>query len=337
MMIEKLHIANFTAFRKADFQFVPGINVLVGANATGKTHVLKLLYAMQQMHPSTPERPYIHETLRVIFRPEILDDLVRQGNRSKTATVAGDWNGETFQFGIRLNHRGGSLSKSGEWNHVTPPVFIPVKEMLAHSVGFLALYDQGNLDFDATHRDILALALTPAHREGRQGDRGGDPLLDRIVAQLEGHVDVHEERFYLEGKDGRFAMPLVAEGWRKLALLSLLIANGSLTSGTVLYWDTPETNLNPSLMAEVVGWLYELTRRGVQIFLSTHHYILLKELDLQKRVEDTLRLFAMERSKLDGTVTVHPANAYAELSPNLIAVPFERIYDQEIKRALGGR
>ena len=335
-MIEKLHIANFTAFRKADFQFVPGINVLVGANATGKTHVLKLLYAMQQMHLFTSEAPYLHETLRAIFRPELLADLVRQGKRSKTATVDGTWNGETFQVRIQLNSRGGSLYKSGEWENVTRPVFIPVKEMLAHSVGFLSRCDQSNLDFDATHRDILSLALMPPLREGARRE-GGDPLLDRIAVQMDGQLELHGEQFYLEGENGRLAMPMVSEGWRKLALLHRLIANGSLTSGTVLYWDAPETTLNPSLMAAIVGWLYELARRGVQIFLTTHHYILLKELELQKRAEDTLRLFAMERNKQDGTVAVNPANAYAELSPDLIAAPFERIYDREIKRALGGK
>ena len=40
---------------------------------------------------------------------------------------------------------------------------------------------------------------------------------------------------------------LLAEGLRKLGLLWLLIRNGSLKPGAVLFWDEPETNLNPKL------------------------------------------------------------------------------------------
>ena len=39
-------------------------------------------------------------------------------------------------------------------------------------------------------------------------------------------------------------MPLVAEGWRKLAMLVRLIATGSLLDKGCLFWDEPESNLN---------------------------------------------------------------------------------------------
>jgi hypothetical protein len=71
----------------------------------------------------------------------------------------------------------------------------------------------------------------------------------------------------------------------------------------------------------------------MQVFLATHSYIILKELDLQRTEEDIMRLFALER-KPAGYVTVHPAETYLELHPNLIAEQFERIYDLEIERTL---
>jgi len=45
MAIKTLTIENLTAFERATFEFAPGINVLLGANSTGKTHALKWLYA----------------------------------------------------------------------------------------------------------------------------------------------------------------------------------------------------------------------------------------------------------------------------------------------------
>jgi DNA repair ATPase RecN len=46
-MLKHLHVQNFTVFANAEFAFGPGLNVVVGANGTGKSHVLKLGYAAE--------------------------------------------------------------------------------------------------------------------------------------------------------------------------------------------------------------------------------------------------------------------------------------------------
>jgi len=60
------------------------------------------------------------------------------------------------------------------------------------------------------------------------------------------------QEFFLKNKQGELEFTLVAEGYRKLGLLWLLIQNGSLLNGSVLFWDEPETNLNPKLLETVV-------------------------------------------------------------------------------------
>jgi recombinational DNA repair ATPase RecF len=44
--IQSLSLKQFTAFEEAKFDFSPSINVLIGENATGKSHVMKILYTM---------------------------------------------------------------------------------------------------------------------------------------------------------------------------------------------------------------------------------------------------------------------------------------------------
>ena len=44
MKLRHLELHRFTAFETAKFEFTPGVNVLIGENGTGKSHVLKLIY-----------------------------------------------------------------------------------------------------------------------------------------------------------------------------------------------------------------------------------------------------------------------------------------------------
>ena len=45
MAVKRIQLDNFTVFEEADIDFNPGINVLIGENGMGKTHVMKLLYS----------------------------------------------------------------------------------------------------------------------------------------------------------------------------------------------------------------------------------------------------------------------------------------------------
>ena len=50
MAIQKIILENFTVFKNAELDFCNGVNVLIGENGTGKTHLLKWLYATHLTH-----------------------------------------------------------------------------------------------------------------------------------------------------------------------------------------------------------------------------------------------------------------------------------------------
>ena len=92
---------------------------------------------------------------------------------------------------------------------------------------------------------------------------------------------------------------LVAEGWRKLAMLARLIDTGSLLDKGCLFWDEPESNLNPKLIREVAKAILNICRAGVQVIVATHSLFLLREFEILlerefKNVEQ--RCFALRRS-----------------------------------------
>jgi hypothetical protein len=323
---QKLHLENFTVFRDATFEFVPSVNVLIGENGTGKTHVMKVLYAVQfaLQRDKLPELPEIFNIER---RSDLISMPIEEGN---TTSLEGVYRDEMWKLFVEHSSKLNPAYFAHDSPLVKRPVFIPATEMMGHTRRFLTTYDEYKIDFDLTHRDIVALLLSP---EKRIENSENDSLLGMLDEKLGGTVEEENERFYLKTPQGRYSMPLVAEGLRKLATLRQLIQNGWLEPGATLFWDEPEVNLNPSLMDEVVAVLLELSRRGVQIFVATHSYVILKEFDLQAKPDDSLRYFALERTE-NGT-QVHPADNYADLSPNLIAEQFDRLYDMELTRATG--
>lgn len=338
MAITRLSLHRFTAFEDLEFRPSRGINVLVGANGTGKTHLMKVAYAACDVSKTGDS---FAEKLNRVFLPSgrSIGRLVKRRSESSKCRI------RIFRGNRRLdiafsNHtksiHGVRVLRSSQWN-VEPieSVYIPVKEMLANAPGFRSLYAQRDLHFEEVYDDILARAYIPILRGPIDQER--KKLLDRLRRIIAGKVRVTNEEFFLRGREGNLEFSLLAEGIRKLGLLWLLVQNGTLLNGSVLFWDEPETNLNPRLFEAVVGILFELQRMGVQIFVATHDYAVLKELDLQKENRDQLAFHSLFRDDDSGEVVCNRVRSYLDLHPNAIAEAFTDLYDREVARSLAGK
>jgi len=151
---------------------------------------------------------------------------------------------------------------------------------------------------------------------------------------MEGKVTVKNEEFFLRNRQGNLEFSLLAEGIRKLGLLWLLIQNGTLLNGSVLFWDEPETNLNPKLFGPLIEILLELQRMDVQIFLATHDYVILKELDLRKKENDSVLFHSLFREKKSVQIQYHSTDEYLQIHPNAIQDTFLDLFDRDVKRDL---
>lgn len=331
---------NFTAFAHLEQAFSPGINIVIGGNGTGKTHLLKLLYAACAITVGEDQEKSYSLKLRNVFSPyegRMGRLSRRQSGSVKTRVVL------TRQGGAKLaaefsnhTHKPDDVKTTGEagWKkEELSSAYIPVKEMLAHAPGFLATAAKRELAFEEVYTDIIKRAFLPRLMGPTEADR--QRLLAALQKAIDGKVVSKGEHFFLKNKQGDLEFTLLAEGVRKLALVWLLIQNGTLLSGSVLFWDEPEANLNPALMGEVAEVILELQRLGVQVFLATHNYVLLKEFDLRKQSADAIRYLSLFRDA-SGAVTASASDSYLGITPNAIASTFSHLYDRELERSLGG-
>ena len=195
-------------------------------------------------------------------------------------------------------------------------MYLPTHELLTIYPGFVSLYDTHYVEFDETWRDTCLLLGAPALRGPRA--KAIASLLAPLEGQLGGRIDLERNgRFYLNPeRGGKMEMPLVAEGWRKVAMLARLIATGSLLDKDCLFWDEPESNLNPRLIREIAKTILSICEAGVQVFVATHSLFLLREFEILletefKEVEQ--RYFALRRG--DSGVEVSQADDVGGIDP----------------------
>ena len=93
--------------------------------------------------------------------------------------------------------------------------------------------------------------------------------------------------------------------------------------------------MNPKLFESVIGVLLALQRTGVQIFIATHDYGILKELDLQSEQGDELAYHSLYRDPGDDEIICRSVRNFLAIHPNAIAEAFTNLYDREVARSLG--
>lgn len=332
-MLTGIKIENFTAFDNLEVKLSEGINVLIGANGTGKTHLMKLLYgAMQQADSSAVKT--MDQTLQGLFLPDSLGRLVKRSlgrGKGEFSVARKEEDGVERSIRYELSTLGKSQTiNSRVWSRPKQynVVYIPVKDMLANSPGFKSLYEKRELYFESVYADIITMALLPPTKGPGTKEKG--QLLDMIQGVIDGKVEKKNEKFYLKNAQGNLEFTLLAEGYRKLGLLYSLIQNESISAGSVLFWDEPEANLNPRLASKVVKILLELQRMGTQIFIATHDYVMLKELELSS--DPTLDHVAYHALYMEnGQIKSQTTSALKEINYNVI----NDTYDSLMVRTIG--
>jgi ABC-type ATPase involved in cell division len=342
-MIEKIKLERFTAFENLTVAFSPGINLFIGENGTGKTHLLKAVYAACDVSKSQKS---LADKVNRVFLPsgEQIGRLVKRKSVSTTGsfevTRQVEGLGKPITLKLSLSNHAkdppqATLSGARKsWKeHPVESVYIPVKDMMANAPGFRSLYSLRHIHFEEVYADIIDRVFLGALRGPANTAR--KKLLDILQQSMNGKVITKNEEFFLKNKQGELEFTLLAEGIRKLGLLWVLIQNGTLLNGSVLLWDEPETNLNPKLMRTVVEILIELQRMGVQLFISTHNYSLLKEFDLQKVKTDQMLFHSLYRDDA-GEIQASAFSDYDTLTPNAIDEAFAGLVDREIEQSMRG-
>lgn len=338
MKIEYVSLKNYTVFENQECIFSPGINVFIGKNGTGKTHLMKLLYAAGVS--ANGRNSFADKLVRTMLPiKQQINRLITRKPGNHTAEIrilAKDKESNEAQIILSFNNRtkkwGGDIQGTKIWEDrfsKSNLVFIPAKEILSNSYNLNAAVERGNVQFDDTYLDILNAAKIDIS-VGRD-EKNKQKMLREIEKIIGGKVvyDASQDLFFLRVKNSKQEFNLVSEGIRKLSLLWILVKNGALDSEAVLFWDEPEANINPSAIPVIVKLILALEEHGIQIFISTHDYFLCKYLDIYAREKNKLKFHSFYKEK--DTLCYEAAEKFTLLSHNDIMTAFISLYRKEVE------
>ncbi len=307
-----------------------------------------------------------------------LGKLHRHGAAKKAQVEAGFDNSKKLTICFNNRSRTLSTLKDADYEpYLAKPIYIPTKEVLSLVQGMNHKdHDQKTVEliFDDSYVDLSNLLIQPGH-EDPETKINIDPRLGTILPMMGNLIGGRyrwenggfrfqsgeykekarprvskskEAQFYQDSTITQFiptkkpllSSSMTAEGFKKVGVLHRLLSNGACNPGISgpLFWDEPESNLNPKLIKQLVEILLELSRNGQQIILATHDYVLLKWFDLlmDKDKDDHTRFHVLYRNTESGEVKVESTDDYHKISPNAIANSFNDLTIAHAQSCLKG-
>ncbi|KAA6322262.1 hypothetical protein EZS27_028177 [termite gut metagenome] len=261
-MIDHITLTNFTVF--------------IGKNGTGKTHILKCLAATMYAYGNNKANFDMEDVLMRYFKPDAVGNLIKKGTNEAEVSIS--YNSKTTSYVLNrtcIKMISQPISREETDIHT---IYIPPRDILSVFEGFLGLIEKREISFDETYISLAkALSVPPLRKSIPNPLQSAMSILEQ---ELRFEVVHKHGRFYIKDNTGMTEAHLVAEGMRKLASVMYLLSNGELNKDSILFWDEPESNLNPILIKATAMFILELGRCGVQVFIATHDYLLSRLLSL---------------------------------------------------------
>jgi len=303
MAIKRVEIKDFRVF-KGNFaiDLSPGVNVFIGDNGTGKTTLIKAMYEnvkTVEYHRGLPISPG-----KMIF--EIGESNFKLDNVCTVLDVSENLHG----------------------------IYIPEKDILEHARGLLPFIERKQTGFSFIYKDVLIAAQDVPTQEQTETQKSiGEQITDIVGGTVE--WDHGDGSFYTIKTDGsRIPFANEASAYKKLGFLGLLVSCGRLEPGCVLFWDEPENSLNPELIPMLIEILLKLALHGVQIFIATHNYDIVRYLDVRRNKNIPVLFHNMIKTS-SGSMTCTTSPEYHTLPDNHLEKAGENLFKAVAADALG--
>ena len=333
------HFKNFGMLPSLDLKNNTGINLVIGENGTGKTFFLKALYSavrsVEEFRRGDDIRPILDilsDKLRWTFQVDKLGDIVTRGaSESLELYMKLDNQMFSYTFTQSASSRVGTVAIPNE-KRESNSIFIPAKEVLSlYSVIQKSRDLDRSFGFDDTYYDLVkALSIAPS-RTSSNGFSGSREMIEDVI---NGKVEFDDKKgkwYYKDRNNYRFSIGATSEGIKKLSILDRLLANGYLDNHSIIFIDEIEASLHPDAVLKYLDMISDIaTKMGIQFFVSSHSYFVIKKLVLTAANNPGLVTCISLAKGKDPVI----CDLYNGMPDNSIIDTSIRLYEQEIEEGL---
>lgn len=284
-MIRDFTLQHFGPITRAEGKSLGRINLILGANSSGKTFLLKALYCAirshEEAHRGNSNQDFsevLSDKLYWTFQVDKIGDIVTKGDGHKlNATFSMDDNSSlVFGFGKDTTKK-----VTPTHNNLVPrssnSVFLPPKEVLSLMD---VIHKSSEIDklfgFDATYSDLVKALKLPTQK-GRNLTAFSDSRR-KLESIFDGKVTFEGDRWIYKKGNSKYSIMSTAEGVKKIAILDTLLGNRFLDKDAIVFIDEPESALHPTAITQLLDIITVLAEAGIQFFIATHSYYVIKKL-----------------------------------------------------------
>lgn len=182
-MLEKISVKNLTVFRELNLTCCSGLNVIVGENSMGKSHLLKAAYALiassveagRRDNSVEPTKTYLQKAyadkLVGVLRPEYVGRLARRKQGRDRCQISLSFDDAsldtTISFATSAKTDVQIEKLPSRWDDQSP-LYLPTRELLTIFPGFVSLYEGRYLEFEETWRDTCLHLGAPTLKGARE-------------------------------------------------------------------------------------------------------------------------------------------------------------------------
>lgn len=300
-----LNLKNFAKIQDSDFD-VKDITVFTGKPGTGKSYIMKVLYAIEEA-PSkilseqtdatallnsikhiqsskktkltTTEQLEIKNTLDNLNQMDIFKipdgKLFTQFYKNVLESIFGNINQISDNFSIEhedliLRYSNNTLNtkENDNDNEIIESVVFVETPLILEFKRFM------NREEGKTPYHIESL-LKILDKDYSFTDEEQDEFIKSFVKKskeiIKGNIEDSGDSFIFKTDDDKnYDIVNASSGIKSIGLLQYLVTNKALKKGSILFWEEPEVHLHPAWQIKMVDLFVELMNAGVKIVFSTH-------------------------------------------------------------------
>jgi AAA15 family ATPase/GTPase len=337
-MLNSVELDNFGPLQKIRWGKLSNLNLIIGANSSGKTFLLKALYCtmrtLEEYQRGNEQRSaaeILADKLYWTFQADKIGDLVTKSADGPLMCKV-NVDSRTFRYGFGKDTTKNIATLE---NHVPPrgsnSIFLPPKEVLSLQHIILKSRDiDKDFGFDDTYYDLAkALRLLPTKGKNHAHfAKARESLEDMFGGKVE--FDSSTNRWQFKKGNQKFQIGSTAEGIKKIAILDTLLGNRFLTKDSMVFIDEPESALHPVAITRLVDIIVSLAESGIQFFIASHSYFVIKALYLAAQKQN---MSIPVLSSVDGEWIGD--DLLKGMPDNPIVDESIRLYEEEVELALG--